>query len=205
MAKIPGEKPQYLKLYEELRKKIISGKYTTGDLLPSENNLNKQYKVTQPVIRQALSLLVDEGYIRKHQGKGSIVQSRTVGVGIISKDGKDISSQLNTPDIETRIIKGPVRTTILSSLFVAEQDEKTKNCFTLERLRLVSGTPVFCENITISDIGLNGFQSLRFNNSSFYETIREKYGIRVTMSRQRFRAVKADRKTVANNNYAFAA
>jgi DNA-binding GntR family transcriptional regulator len=195
MAKIPGEKPQYQKLYERLRKQIIDGKYSPGDLLPSESNLYKEHKVTQPVIRHALSLLVEEGYIKKHQGKGSIVQIRPVGVGIISIEGIEVTSQLNTPEITTRIIKGPVKADLPKNiLFGPEEDENIKQFYLLERIRLVTGIPIFHEYIYISDKQLKGFQTLKFQDKSFYETIREAYGIRVTMSRQKFRAAKADKK-----------
>lgn len=65
---------QYRKLYELLRKHILSGVYAEGSLLPSENELCATYGMTRPTVRHALDTLVKEGMILKQQGKGSIVR-----------------------------------------------------------------------------------------------------------------------------------
>ena len=64
--------PRYRKLYEQLRRHIKEGIYVPGDLLPSENELCAVNQVTRPTIRRALDLLANEGYIKKHQGLGSV-------------------------------------------------------------------------------------------------------------------------------------
>ncbi|HLF35446.1 MAG TPA: GntR family transcriptional regulator, partial [Cyclobacteriaceae bacterium] len=78
---------QYRKLYEMLRRHISDGLYPEGSLLPSENELCRIHEVTRPTVRQALSKLVNEGYIQKHQGKGSIVKTLPKGIGILSIEG----------------------------------------------------------------------------------------------------------------------
>ena len=42
-------------------------------MLPSENDLAREYGVSRETIRKALLLLLENGYIHKIQGKGSIV------------------------------------------------------------------------------------------------------------------------------------
>ena len=79
--------PQYRKLYEILRKHISEGVYKEGDLLPSENELCQLYGLTRPTVRQSLSTLANDGYIRKHQGKGSIVHHLPREIGILSVSG----------------------------------------------------------------------------------------------------------------------
>ena len=71
--------PKYRYLYETLRRQITQGEFRAGDLLPSEKDLRLQYELTKPTIRQALDLLLQDGYIRKHQGKGSIVKPLPLG------------------------------------------------------------------------------------------------------------------------------
>lgn len=53
--------------------KIETYHYQTGSLLPSEKTLADVYKVSRETIRKALTMLLEEGYIQKKQGKGSIV------------------------------------------------------------------------------------------------------------------------------------
>ena len=57
----------------EIQSAIINQLYLPGDLLPSENELAKKYQVSRETIRKALALLMDNGFIQKQQGKGSIV------------------------------------------------------------------------------------------------------------------------------------
>ena len=57
------QRHQYRKLYELLRKHILSGVYAEGSLLPSENELCATYGMTRPTVRHALDTLVKEGMI----------------------------------------------------------------------------------------------------------------------------------------------
>ena len=79
--------PQYKQLYDILKEHIQKGVYQPGDLLPSENALCQTYQLTRPTIRHGLSELVNDGYIKKMKGKGSIVQKRKTGIGILNIKG----------------------------------------------------------------------------------------------------------------------
>ena len=84
--------PHHRKVYEILRSHIAEGVFKEGDLLPSENELCTVHKVTRPTIRKALDRLTNEGYIVRHQGKGSIVKGAPKGVGILSLTGNNFSN-----------------------------------------------------------------------------------------------------------------
>ncbi|HDR67870.1 MAG TPA: GntR family transcriptional regulator, partial [Bacteroidaceae bacterium] len=97
--------PQYRKLYEQLRKLIEDGVYNKGDLLPSENELCAVHNLTRPTVRNAMDMLVNEGFITRHQGKGSIVQGKPKGIGILSLTGT--TSAIGQENLTTRIIVKP--------------------------------------------------------------------------------------------------
>ena len=94
--------PQYRKLYEVLRKHISDGVYKEGDLLPSENELCQLFGMTRPTVRQSLSSLANDGYIRKHQGKGSIVHNLPREIGILSVSGT--TSAVGTGILKQRLL-----------------------------------------------------------------------------------------------------
>ncbi len=98
--------PQHKKLYEMLRKHIVDGIYREGDLLPSENELCQLYGMTRPTVRQSLAALANDGYIIKHQGKGSIVHHLPKEIGILSVSGT--TSAVGDRNLKTRIIVRPV-------------------------------------------------------------------------------------------------
>lgn len=60
-------------IFLALEAKILNKDYAPGTLLPSEKQLMAIYQVSRETIRKALNLLINEGYIQKQQGKGSIV------------------------------------------------------------------------------------------------------------------------------------
>jgi GntR family transcriptional regulator, arabinose operon transcriptional repressor len=63
----------YLNIYKELKSEILQGKYEKGDSFPPERLLKDRFGTTHVTIRNALSLLVEEGYIERYSGKGTIV------------------------------------------------------------------------------------------------------------------------------------
>lgn len=62
---------------ESLRSAVLSGVLRTGERLPAESELARQFSVSRPTIREALSALESQGLIRKVPGAGggSFVQT----------------------------------------------------------------------------------------------------------------------------------
>lgn len=77
-----------LRLGEQLALKIARaielGEYTEGARLPTENDLAARLGVSRPVIREALSLLRDQGLVVSRRGSGSYVQRREAAGGFAS-------------------------------------------------------------------------------------------------------------------------
>lgn len=67
--------PMYVQLADTLREQIVSGKIKPGDKLPSETEMIKQYNLGRLTIRDALSILVNEGLLEKHHGKGTFCKT----------------------------------------------------------------------------------------------------------------------------------
>src|SRR2546428_7670531 len=59
--------PRYLQIAEALRDHLRG----EGERIPSEHQLCAQYKVSRPTIRQALDILVQEGLLYRHAGRGT--------------------------------------------------------------------------------------------------------------------------------------
>ncbi len=56
---------KYLSIYEELVEKIQSGQLKPSTKLPSENELVKEYVTSRETVRKALTMLSQNGYIKK--------------------------------------------------------------------------------------------------------------------------------------------
>lgn len=69
---------KYQKVMEDLRMHIEKGDFADANKLPTEDNLCTRYGVSRQTVRHALSLLEQEGLIRRQQGSGShIVRAET--------------------------------------------------------------------------------------------------------------------------------
>ena len=130
------------------------------------------HKVTRPTIRKALDRLANEGYIVRHQGKGSIVKGVPKGVGILSLTGT--TSAIGKDLLQTHIIVKPeVRNWDEAFTFPLTQKEIESGCIYIERLRLVDNKPVFFDITMIPNINLPRFTSRNFENKSLFEILRK--------------------------------
>lgn len=69
--------PAYLKLYEDVRGKIVSGVYPFGKRLPSKRTMAQNACVSTVTVEHAYDLLTDEGYIEAKERRGYFVIFRT--------------------------------------------------------------------------------------------------------------------------------
>ncbi|CAM2946155.1 MULTISPECIES: GntR family transcriptional regulator [Salinicoccus] len=67
--------PKYQKIAIAIKDKIIDGEYRAGTLLPTEKQLQVQYDVSRHTIRQAMEILVNDGFAVKRKGAGSYVSN----------------------------------------------------------------------------------------------------------------------------------
>jgi len=190
---LPKTIPQYRMLYEVLRKHILDGIYKEGDLLPSENELCHLYKMTRPTVRQALGTLANDGFIRKHQGKGSIVHHLPREIGILSVSGT--TSAVGDRNLKTGIIKKPVLIQWPHNfMFPLSELENESGCVYMERLRLLDDVPIFYDISYIGNINLPRITSRQFENRSLFQILRDHYRVEIKGGEQRIKAIPASTK-----------
>jgi DNA-binding GntR family transcriptional regulator len=73
--------PKYAQVVAEIKRRIESGEYAPGSLLPSEHQLVDSFGVSRPTIVKSLSALRQDGWIETQQGKGSFVRGRPALAG----------------------------------------------------------------------------------------------------------------------------
>ena len=70
-----GSLSKYIQIADTLRGQISSGEYQDHDQLPNEDELCIQFKASRGTVREAIRLLVDEGLLRREQGRGTFVNT----------------------------------------------------------------------------------------------------------------------------------
>ena len=72
--------PLYFQLKTLILDRIKDGTYCPGDLIPTENELSAMFDISRTTVRQAVTELVREGYLKplkeKYPGKNIIVRPK---------------------------------------------------------------------------------------------------------------------------------
>ncbi|WET07434.1 GntR family transcriptional regulator [Lentisphaerota bacterium ZTH] len=103
--------PIYKQIYLDLKSNIVSGDYPQGKLIPAERELKKKYGVSHITVRNALSMLVRENFIRREPGIGTVVTWSGSGAPhkvkplesisiIVEKGDNSLSELLNLIEID---------------------------------------------------------------------------------------------------------
>jgi len=116
--------PKYAQVIDELRRRIESGEYPPGSLLPSEHQLTEEFQIARPTVVRALRVLRQDGWIETQQGKGSFVRGRPALAGLESvrhgaaeldrDEGREAGEQ-----VEAGMVKPPAR---IAALLDAPKD-----------------------------------------------------------------------------------
>ena len=118
--------PKYAQVIDELRRRIESGEYPPGSLLPSEHQLTEEFQIARPTVVRALRVLRQDGWIETQQGKGSFVRGRPALAGLESV--RHGAAELDRDEgreagelVEASLVKPPAR---IAALLDAPRDEE---------------------------------------------------------------------------------
>lgn len=77
-----SDSPRYVQIADQLRRSVQTGRYQIGDRLPAESQLASQFQVNRHTLRQAVSLLRQDGTLRVERGKGTFVAAAPIRYAI---------------------------------------------------------------------------------------------------------------------------
>ncbi len=184
--------PLYKKVIDDLKTLIEKGAYKKGELLPSENDLCKTYSTTRVTVRQALTDLMNMGYITRRHGKGSIVSEPKQGLGILSLSG--VTAGVGDQILTTAILQKQTKQNWPLDFFhELNKEELRSGCIFFTRLRHINGTPVLYEETFISNISLPRFTSRKLENCSLFKVLKEHYNVDVKEGEQKIWAIHGDK------------
>lgn len=182
----------YKKVIDDLKILIDKGTYKKGELLPSENELCKTYSTTRVTVRQALSGLMNMGYITRKHGKGSIVSEPRQGLGILSLSG--VTAGIGDQVLTTNILqKQSKQDWPLDFFYEISKEEQSHGCVFFSRLRKIDEVPVLYEETFITNISLPRFSARNLENTSLFKILKDHYQIEVKEGEQKIWAIHADK------------
>ena len=136
--------PKYAQVIDELRRRIESGEYPPGSLLPSEHQLSDEFQIARPTVVRALRVLRQDGWIETQQGKGSFVRGRPALAGLESprtgeqalnrdesrESGDLIEAAITAPPARVAALLGAGKDEVLARKRVVRQDGEASELVT---------------------------------------------------------------------------
>ncbi|MET0716706.1 MAG: GntR family transcriptional regulator [Mycetocola sp.] len=162
--------PLYVQIGRHVRSQILGGQLSDGDAIPSEPSLMKTFGTTRGTVRQAIGELVNEGLVRREQGKGTFVQFRPMTHSIWNFGGFSDSIRGRTGLGVARVIEHEV---------IDVDGEPTLRLVRLRGIRTPEGDESI-HSLDTSHLSLRlfpGLDTVDFENASLYKTLRERYGV----------------------------
>jgi GntR family transcriptional regulator len=190
--------PKYLQISAWLKELIQAGRYKTGEKLPSEIALSKMCAVNRNTLRQAISVLVSEGMLRKEKGTGTFVSSSTPV--LLKHTLRQISSFRD--DLNEA---GMAEKSIILSKGIEEAKEHvakalilrpTNKVVVVRRLRTGNDLPLIYEETYLSSTMFKNILDMDLTGS-MYKLFLERFNVILTRSEQRMRAVNLKGKIAA--------
>ncbi|WP_312248167.1 UTRA domain-containing protein [Streptococcus parasuis] len=175
---------KYKKVYQDIKKKIEDQVWSTGQALPTENELMEIYSYSKDTIRKALSLLEMDGYIQKKQGKSSIV----IEHGLMKEQ---YLAEIKTAGELNKRSKHQIQTELTSLYIVQGQDDLMStfevddkvDFYRVSRVRTIDGKRLEYE-ISYFDRRVVPYLSKEIAESSIYRYLEEELKLTISHSRR---------------------
>jgi GntR family transcriptional regulator len=170
--------PMYFQIQAQLLKMIQSGRLTAGEMLPGEEELTRIYGVSRMTARQALLGLTSQGFAYRQKGRGTFVSQPKVEKDIAHLLGFSAEMRALGRKSSSRVL---VFETVVAPPEISARlaIEAQAMALHLRRVRSVEGVPVAIEEVWLAQEQFPGLKKINFARKSLYDTLQEKYGVRI--------------------------
>ena len=183
---------KYQMIYQDLLDQIKHKKIKPNTYLPSENELMKQYDASRDTIRKALNLLLQNGYIQKNKGKGSLVLD-------MDRIAFPVSGVTSFKELQ-KTLHGHVETIVhifqeekISDELKEDMYMEEGNVYHVERIRKIDGEKVILDIDYLNGNIVTGLKEKHAQNS-LYEYIEKELGLKISFARKEITVIKATKE-----------
>lgn len=183
--------PLYFQLKEMIIEAIKGGKCKRGSMIPTEKEFSEMFLISRTTVRQAITELVQEGWLYRIKSKGTFVSR--------PKIQQDFIQRLETYQEQMERLGMRPRTEVLGLGMVEaeghiaeslEISEGSKVIY-LHRRRFANNEPILLVESYLPYESCSFIMSHNFVEESLYETLKETDDTEVRQIRRRVEAVEA--------------
>ncbi len=188
MRKVNPHSPDklHVQLARLLREEIASGRFPSGEHIPTENQLCESHSVSKAVVRQAVGILVAEGLLERRAGKGTRVLAGgpPPGVRMMLSLGDPCLDSPHAPDTQVeskKMVRVPAG---LRDFFPRAESLRL---FELVRLFSLEGEPAMVETSHVAESHCPGLAVLNLLGRGIPEVLEGHYRLRLARGSLEFR------------------
>lgn len=183
--------PAYMVIHDLIKKSIQDGTYPVGELLPTEPELEKIYKVSRTTIRSAMEMLKEEGFVEIKQGRGTMVlDHRTIQdlnkVTSVTESLRRRGYNVRTKSMYIDII--PASEKLSEELHLKTGDSITR----VQRIQLIDEKPIAIMKNYLPTFLVPGLPQFTNKFSGLYQFLEEHYHLEIDGAADKITAKSAD-------------
>ncbi|WP_136795611.1 GntR family transcriptional regulator [Desulfosediminicola ganghwensis] len=181
--------PLYHQLAELLQQEISSGRFQSGEKIPSENVLADLYRIGRPTVRQAIDSLVRKRLLVRRRGSGTFVAETPERVDLFSLAGTMASFKASKRAPKVILVEPPRRAKVISG--ISNPFSGTEAIY-LSRRTLVEETPVLVEDIYLDARIFAGLENMKLEGISLSQLVEDSFHFVLTGGTQQFNITYPD-------------
>lgn len=185
--------PKYHQLYKIFLRKIEEGDWIAHQLIPPERELEVNYQVSRTTVRQALSLMGNQGYLYREQGRGTFVAPPKLqqNLNLIKGYSESILERGYKPGQKILFlgyVEPPPR-----ACEQLELEKSNREIFHIKRLRFANNKPIGIQDTYLKLPGDKYITEQELEErGSLYALLEETYGLIPTEAIETLEATLAD-------------
>ncbi|MBY5035354.1 trehalose operon repressor [Streptococcus gallolyticus] len=136
---------KYQEIFNDLKEKITQHVYPVNSHLPTEERLQEEYQASRATVRKSLQMLTEQGFIRRKQGRGTIViQSEQLNFPLSGLNSyREVSTSMNL-NVHTKMLSLE-RIKVTPSLAKRSGFRTGQEVWKIIRLRYLEGKPAIVD------------------------------------------------------------
>lgn len=172
---------RYSQIAEYYRNLIENKSLLSGEKMPTEEQICALFQVSRITVRQAMSELVQAGYIERVQGKGTYVKAKKTNMQLnhlqgFSEEMRAIDKTATSQLLEADIVRCEMQ---VAERLGLEMDARV---ISIKRLRLADGEPMAVEHVHIPFYLCPDLLQKDLNGSLYH--LLDEYGLQVHRASQ---------------------
>ncbi|KPB03163.1 GntR family transcriptional regulator [Bacillus sp. CHD6a] len=178
----------YLQIKETLIQRIQEKIWLPNKLIPTEQELMKEFEVSRTTIRQAISMMVQDGLLERQQGRGTIVKSQQLvgNLGRLKGFAEEVLERGLTP--YSQLIRAEFSTDLFHEKAMLQTDDKS--ILVIERIRFADNLPIAYERSCWPKSIGEKLMEEELNQANFYQIL-EQNGIALRKANEKISAMNA--------------